>query len=253
MPAKRAGRVPAADGSTVLIDFDVCNFVDGKAPATVNPSPWRHAVLNARAVRFRVTDGIWQVRGFDIAKMTLIEGKRGLIVVDTLTARESAAAAPAFARKHLGDEPVSAIVFTHRHADGFVGALGVATAREVAERRIPVVAPEGFMAEAKSENILVGTARARRSMCPFCKNLVPSAKGIVDTGLGKNVASGAIGILAPTQLITQPMQEPVDMLHETPLARFLEAMAAGLDRPAADGKDLKVDLVLPDTRESFVL
>jgi alkyl sulfatase BDS1-like metallo-beta-lactamase superfamily hydrolase len=144
----------------VLIDFDAFKFVDGKAPATVNPSLWRHAMLNAQAGLFKVTDGIWQVRGFDIANMTLIEGKTGFIVVDTLTARESAAAALAFARKHLGNKPVSAIVFTHSHADHFGGALGVATAKEVAERKIPVVAPEGFMAEATSENILVGTAMA---------------------------------------------------------------------------------------------
>ena len=205
--ARPEGKILAVDGSTVLIDFDAFKFVDGKAPATVNPSLWRHAMLNAQAGLFKVTDGIWQVRGFDIANMTLIEGKTGFIVVDTLTARESAAAALAFARKHLGNKPVSAIVFTHSHADHFGGALGVATAKEVAERKIPVVAPEGFMAEATSENILVGTAMARRSMYQFGKNLVPSAKGIVDTGLGKNVAYGAIGILAPTQLITQPTQE----------------------------------------------
>ena len=85
--ARPEGKILAADGSTVLIDFDAFKFVDGKAPATVNPSLWRHAMLNAQAGLFKVTDGIWQVRGFDIANMTLIEGKTGFIVVDTLTAR----------------------------------------------------------------------------------------------------------------------------------------------------------------------
>jgi alkyl sulfatase BDS1-like metallo-beta-lactamase superfamily hydrolase len=207
--ARPEGKIMAADGTTVLIDFDAFKFVDGKAPATVNPSLWRHAILNAQTGLFKVTDGVWQVRGFDIANMTLIEGKTGFIVVDTLTARESAAAALAFARKHLGDKPVSAIVFTHSHADHFGGALGVATATEVAERKIPVIASEGFMEEATSENILVGTAMARRSMYQFGKNLERSAKGNVDTGLGKSVAYGAIGVLAPTQLITQATQELV--------------------------------------------
>jgi alkyl sulfatase BDS1-like metallo-beta-lactamase superfamily hydrolase len=207
--AKPEGKILGADGSTVLIDFDAYKFVDGKAPPTVNPSLWRHAILNAQMGLFKVTDGIWQVRGFDISNMTLIEGKTGFIVVDTLTARESAAAALAFARKHLGDKPVSAIVFTHSHADHFGGALGVATAKEVAERKIPVIASAGFMEEATSENILVGTAMARRSMYQFGKNLERSVKGNVDTGLGKSVAYGAIGVLEPTQLITQPDQELV--------------------------------------------
>jgi len=207
--AEPQGKIMSADGTTVLIDFDAYDFIEGEAPPTVNPSLWRHAKLNAQAGLYEVTDGIWQVRGFDIGNMSLIEGNTGFIVVDTLTARESAAAALAFARQHLGDRPVSAIVFTHSHADHFGGALGVATAEEVSERNIPVVAPEGFMEEATSENILVGTAMARRSMYQFGKNLVPSAKGIVDTGLGKNVAYGAVGILAPTQLITQPTEELV--------------------------------------------
>lgn len=204
--AKPAGQVLAADGS-VLTDFDAFKFVDGKAPPTVNPSLWRHAILNAQTGLFKVTDGVYQVRGFDIANMTLIEGKSGWIVVDTLTCRETAAAALAFARKHLGDKPVTAIVFTHSHADHFGGAMGVVSAKEAAERKVPVVAPEGFMEESTSENVLVGTAMARRSAYQFGKDLERSPKGMVDTGLGKGVAYGNIGILQPTQLITQPTQE----------------------------------------------
>ena len=45
----------------------------------------------------------------------------------------------------------------------------------------------------------------------------------------------------------------IDALAQTPVERFLEAMAAGLDGPAAEGKDLKINLVLTDTKESFVL
>lgn len=204
--ARPAGQILAADGS-VLSDFDAFKFVAGKAPPTVNPSLWRHAVLNAGTGLFKVTDRIYQLRGFDIANMTLIEGKSGWIVVDTLTARESAAAALAFARKHLGDKPVSAVVFTHSHADHFGGALGVISPKEAAERKIPVIASEGFMEEATSENVLVGTAMVRRSFYQFGKDLDRSPKGMVDTGLGKAVVYGRLGILQPTQLITQPTQE----------------------------------------------
>ena len=204
--ARPGGKIHGADGS-VLADFDAFKFVDGAAPPTVNPSLWRHAILNAQFGLFKVTDGIYQLRGFDIANMTLIEGKTGWIVVDTLTARESAQAALAFARRHLGDKAVSAIVFTHSHADHFGGALGVVSAGEAAERRIPVIAPEGFLEEATSENVLVGTGMARRSLYQFGKDLERSARGMLDTGLGKGVVYGAIGILQPTRLITQPTQE----------------------------------------------
>jgi alkyl sulfatase BDS1-like metallo-beta-lactamase superfamily hydrolase len=204
--ARPEGKITAADG-TVLADFDAFKFIDGKAPATVNPSLWRHAILNAQVGLFRVTDGIYQLRGFDIANITLIEGKTGWIVVDTLTARESSTAAMAFARQHLGNKPVSAIVFTHSHADHFGGALGVISPKELAERKIPVIASDGFMEEATSENVMVGTAMARRSIYQFGKDLERSPRGNVDTGLGKGVVYGAVGILQPTHLITKPTEE----------------------------------------------
>jgi len=204
--AKPTGKIVAADG-TVLKDFDIYNFLDGKAPDTVNPSLWRHAQLNNNIGLYKVTEGVYQLRGFDIANMTLIEGKSGWIVVDPLTARETALAAMAFAREHLGNKPVSGIVFTHAHADHYGGVLGITTPKEVADRKLPVVAPAGFMEEATSENVLVGTGMGRRSMYQFGKNLPRSPKGNVDTGLGKDVVYGTFGILAPNWLIYKPTQQ----------------------------------------------
>ena len=204
--AKPNGRITGADGS-VLVDLDAFSFLEGEAPPTVNPSLWRHARLNAQIGLFKVADGIHQLRGFDIANMTLIDGASGWIVVDPLTSRESAAAAIAFAREHLGDKPVSALIFTHSHIDHFGGVFGVITAEDAAARKVPVIAPAGFMEEATSENVMVGIAMGRRSGFQFGKNLERSARGFVDAGLGKGVAYGSFGVLEPTVLITDPAQE----------------------------------------------
>ena len=220
--ARPTGKIQAADGS-VLRDFAAYDFLQGAAPDTVNPSLWRHAQLNANIGLFKVMDGVYQLRGFDIANITLIEGKTGWIVVDALTSRESAAAAMAFAEQHLGKKPVSGLVFTHAHADHFGGALGVMSQEDAAQRKVPIVAPAGFMEEATSENVLVGTAMGRRSVYQFGRDLPRSAKGNVDTGLGKDVIYGRIGILTPTWLIyqaNQPMQiDGVDFVfHNVPNA-----------------------------------
>ena len=204
--ARPSGKIVGPNGA-VLVDFDAFTFVHGAAPPTVNPSLWRHAELNAQIGLFKVTEGVWQLRGFDLANMTLIAGASGWIVVDPLTSTESAAAALAFARQHLGDKPVSAVIFTHSHIDHFGGIFGVLTPEDAARRHVPVIAPDGFMAEATSENVLVGVAMMRRASYQFGRDLDASPTGLVDTGLGKNVTSGTLGILEPTQLVTQPTQE----------------------------------------------
>jgi len=218
--ARPDGQILSAEGA-VLVDFAAYDFIAGAAPPTVNPSLWRHAKLNANIGLFKVTDGIHQLRGFDLANMTLIEGESGWIVVDPLTARESAAAALAFARRHLGDRPVSAVIYTHSHIDHFGGVLGVTSAADAAARKLPIVAPSGFMEEATSENVLVGTGMGRRSAFQFGKDLPRDPKGFVDTGLGKGVAYGTFGILPPTQLIDQATQELIldgvrFVFHNTP-------------------------------------
>jgi len=202
------GQIRADDG-TVLIDFDHFKFINGDPPPTVNPSLWRHAGLNAASGLFKVADGIYQLRGFDIANMTLIEGKTGWIIVDALTCRETAAYAYAFAKKYLGEKPVSAIIITHSHVDHFGGVLGIISPREVEQRKLPVIAPEGFLEAAISENIMVGMAMARRSTYQYARDLERSASGMVDNGIGKEVAYGSVGIIKPNVTIDKARQELV--------------------------------------------
>ena len=203
--AKPTGQIKAADG-TVLKDFEVYAFLDGKAPDTVNPSLWRHAQLNAQIGLFKVTDGVYQLRGFDIANMTLIEGKTGWIVGGPLTARETSAAALAFARQHLGDKPVSAVIITHAHADHFGGVLGIVTRRKWPHANCRWWRPK-VSEEATSENVMVGTGMARRSIYQFGRDLPRTAKGNVDTGLGKGRGLRQHRHHGPNHLIEQPEQK----------------------------------------------
>ena len=91
-------QIRTADGR-VAWDFTAYNFLTPQVPETVNPSLWRQARLLARAGLFRVSDRVYQVRGFDISNMTIVVGDTGLIIIDPLTTREPAAAALALARR----------------------------------------------------------------------------------------------------------------------------------------------------------
>jgi alkyl sulfatase BDS1-like metallo-beta-lactamase superfamily hydrolase len=190
-------------------DMASYSFVEGDAPASVNPSLWRQAKLNGQHGLFEVVPGIHQVRGYDISNLTLIEGRTGWIVVDPLTVAERAAAAMALARKHLGNKPVSAIIFTHSHVDHFGGVEGILPADAAEAARIPIVAPAGFMEEATSENVLAGVAMGRRAAYMYGVMLPRSATGHVDTGLGKeaNTTNGTVSIREPTIIVDRTPQE----------------------------------------------
>jgi alkyl sulfatase BDS1-like metallo-beta-lactamase superfamily hydrolase len=182
-------------------------FVTGEAPPTVNPSLWRQAQLNGIHGLFEVAPGIHQIRGYDLSNLTLIDGASGWIVVDTLTSRETAAAAIALARRHLGDKPVVAVIFTHNHVDHFAGVEAVLPTDPTARSAVRVIAPRGFLEEATSENVLAGTAMSRRAAYMYGLPLARDARGHVDTGLGKQPARGAIDIAVPTDLIDHTPQE----------------------------------------------
>ena len=197
--------IAAADGSVVW-DTTGYRFEQGTAPASVNPSLWRQAQLNNRHGLFKVADGIYQVRGYDISNMTLIRGDAGWIVVDPLTATETAAAALALARTHLDPAPVSAIILTHSHVDHFGGIAAVLPEDPAARAAVRIVAPRGFVEEATSENILAGVAMGRRAQYMYGLSLAHTPRGHVDTGLGKQPARGALSFAVPTDLVDRTPQ-----------------------------------------------
>ena len=209
----RRGMVAAAPNESMVSttgvkiwDAAAYDFVQGEAPETVNPSLWRQAKLNNIRGLFKVAEGIYQLRGFDLANSTLIKSDNGWILVDPLTTMETAKPAMDFAEQHLGNINLTAVIFTHSHVDHFGGVVALISSQQAAENNIPIIAPAGFMAEATSENIIAGRAMTRRGTYMFGDILERSATGHVDAGLGKQVIFGSVSILQPTVIIDQPEQ-----------------------------------------------
>ncbi|MBB6390029.1 alkyl/aryl-sulfatase [Microbacterium thalassium] len=190
-----------ADGNVVW-DAGAYDLIQGDAPDTVNASLWRQSSLVHRHGLFVVVDGIYQVRGLDLSNVTFVEGDTGVIVIDPLISKETAAAALALYREHRGDRPVTAIIFTHSHLDHFGGVSGIAAHDELATGGIPVVAPADFVAEAVAENVYAGTAMGRRAGYMYGAALEKGPKGQVGAGLGQTTSTGHAGIAVPTVDIT---------------------------------------------------
>ncbi len=213
----------------VVWDMDTYAFArpDRSAPETVHPSLWRLSQLNGVHGLFEVVPGIYQVRGYDLSNITLIESRRGVIVVDPLISTECAAAALELYRSHRGERPVTAVIYTHSHVDHFGGVKGVVAEERVHAGEVPIWAPAGFLEHAVSENVLAGTAMQRRAEYMFAPRLERGPRGQIDAGIGKTTSRGTVTLIPPTDEVAATGQ-----VQEIDGVRFVFQMVPDSEAPA---------------------
>jgi alkyl sulfatase BDS1-like metallo-beta-lactamase superfamily hydrolase len=198
--------IKRADGRAAF-DLSAYDFLKAEAPATANPSLWRQAQILTQHGLFKVAERIYQVRGFDVSTVTFIDAGAGWIVVDPLTTVEVARAALELVHEHLPEKPVLAVIYSHSHVDHYGGVGGVTSAADAAAGKVKVIAPEGFLEHAVSENIIAGPAMLRRARFQFGQTLPPGAEGEMTSGLGPRPSAGSLSLIAPTDLVTRTGQQ----------------------------------------------
>ncbi|GEK14244.1 alkyl/aryl-sulfatase [Aliivibrio fischeri] len=192
----------------VVWDFSKFDFINqDNGVETINPSLLRQAKLNNINGLFKVKDGVYQVRGFDLSVMSFIRGDDGWIVIDPLISPETAAAGLKLLKEKVEDVPVTGVIFTHSHVDHFGGILGVTTQEAIDDGDVTIAAPEGFFSHSIAENLMAGTTMSRRSSYMYGNLLDANNKGMVDGGLGKTTSSGSPGIVKPTEIANYTGQE----------------------------------------------
>lgn len=201
------GQIKEAAGK-VIWDVQAYDFLaKDKNPDSINPSLWRLAQLSAHAGLFEVSPRLYQVRGLDLANMTIIEGDDGLIIIDPLTVTETAKAALELYYQNRPRKPVVAVIYSHTHVDHFGGVRGVVDEADVKAGKVKVFAPVGFMEHVMSENVFAGNAMSRRAQYQFGSLLPRGERGQVDAGLGKSSPSGGtVTLIPPTDLIEKELE-----------------------------------------------
>jgi alkyl sulfatase BDS1-like metallo-beta-lactamase superfamily hydrolase len=174
---------------------------------SIHPSMLRQSQLNMNFGLYKVMEGLYQVRGFDLANITFLKGKTGWIVFDPLTAAETARAAKELVDKHLGKMPVVAVIYSHSHADHWGGVRGIVDEADVRSGKVEIIAPRNFMEYAVSENVYAGNAMSRRLFYQYGVLLPASPYGHAGQGLGQNVAAGNLGLIPPTRIVEDAIEE----------------------------------------------
>jgi alkyl sulfatase BDS1-like metallo-beta-lactamase superfamily hydrolase len=211
-----------ADAGHVAWDIERYEFLKAeKGWPSVHPSTQRQGHLNQLTGLYKVDEGIYQVRGLDLANITFVRGKEGWIVFDPLTALETARAGLELINQEVEDLPVTTVIYSHSHGDHFGGVRGVVDPDRLAAGKVEIIAPRHFMQEAVSENVYAGNAMNRRLFYQYGVLLPASPFGHAGQGLMQNVAAGNLGLLPPTRVIEEDMEERmVDgvrmIFHNTP-------------------------------------
>ena len=196
---------------TIVWSQAAYSFLDDyeSAPDTVNPSLWENTRNNHAYGLFKVCEGIYQVRGYDMSNLTVVKGDTGWILFDPLMSVECSMAAMQLIEKNLGSYPVKAVIISHPHADHFGGILGVMKEEDAADAslsieeqlasgKIPVIVPEGFAEHAIAENVYAGKAMTRRANYQYGVLLTPGVTGKMAQGIGMGQSTGTVSYLAPT-------------------------------------------------------
>ena len=196
-----------ADAGHVAWDMGKYEFLlENEDYGSIHPSLLRQARLNMNYGLYEVMPRIYQVRGFDLANITFVQGETGWIVFDPLTAAETARAALELINEQLGERPVVAVVYSHTHGDHWGGVRGVVDEADVSAGRVQIIAPDGFMELAVAENVYAGNAMNRRMFFQYGVLLPANPYGHVDQAIGKGTAAGALGLIPPTRLIEDPVE-----------------------------------------------
>lgn len=175
---------------------------DTDAPPTVHPGLWRMSQLNLLDGLYKVTEHIYQVRGYDLSNITFVRGKTGWIVFDVGTSTETAAAAYALIQKHVEEAPIRAVIYSHSHIDHYAGAKGIVDQRAVDAGEVEVIAPNGFLEHAISEGVIAGNAMKRRATYMYGAFLPRGPEHGVGSGLGMTNPLGTISLIAPTRSVS---------------------------------------------------
>ncbi len=197
-----------ADAGNVAWDMERYKFfVDAKQFPSIHPSLQRQSTLNMNFGLYKVMDGVYQVRGFDLANITYIKSDSGWIVFDPLTSEETARAAHKLVNKHLGKLPIKAVVYSHSHGDHWGGVRGIVDEADVRSGKIQIIAPRDFMSHAISENVYAGNAMNRRLFYQYGILLPASPYGHAGQGLSQNISIGNVTLIAPTIVIEDDIEE----------------------------------------------
>lgn len=218
-------------GSNGNVVWDMSRYdflLNGESFDSIHPSLQRQATLNMNYGLYEVVpDFIYQVRGFDLANMTLVKGDTGWILFDVLLTSETASAALALATEHLGERPIRAVVYSHSHIDHFGGVRGVVDEEDVNSGAVEIIAPAGFMEEAIAENVYAGNAMSRRAGFQYGRVIPSSPFGQVDSAIGKGLSAGTTGLIAPTLVIIDDFEE-----HTIDGVRMVFQNTPGTEAPA---------------------
>jgi len=139
----------------------------------------------------QVNDRIWVAVGYDLANSIMIEGDKGIIIVDTLSTYEKAKEVMKEFRK-ITDKPVKAIIYTHGHLDHVQGTKAFL---EEGDGDVEIIAHESLLDFYINENSVLGPIASVRTVYATGVMLPEEDRNM---GLFPNPEPGTIAFVAPT-------------------------------------------------------
>ena len=217
------------ENGTVAWSQTAYDFIrNSSTPDSANPSLWRNTELNSLYGLFEVVDGVYQVRGYDVANVTFVKSDNGWIVFDCTTSSETAKAALELLESKFGKAHIAAVVVSHAHIDHYGGIGGLIDEKNVTDSSLPldeqiksgktlIIVPEGYEKAVMEENVFAGNAMKRRTNFQYGSLLDKGGKGSLSVGIGLTPSSGTTTYISPSYEVKKATEtikvDGVDVRH----------------------------------------
>ncbi|MFA5078645.1 MAG: MBL fold metallo-hydrolase, partial [Dehalococcoidia bacterium] len=167
----------------------------------IHPELKEHTLLFERKI-YKIGENVYCAVGYNLANIIMVEGKDGVVIVDTGISIEQGRQVMADFKK-ITDKPVAGIIYTHHHVDHVQGTEAFVDIKDAAS--FPIIAHETLMPEYIHESGLIGPIMSARAMSMYNSVLDGEDARDMNAGIGPLFEYGINAFIPPTQTFSDVM------------------------------------------------
>jgi alkyl sulfatase BDS1-like metallo-beta-lactamase superfamily hydrolase len=180
-----------------MTEDNMTELHEHQVPASIHPELKEHTKLFERKI-YKVGSNVYCAVGYNLANIIMIEGKDGIVIIDTGMDLKQGQEVFADFRK-ITSKPVAGIIYTHHHTDHVQGTKAFVNEQDVLSGAVPVIGHETLLSEYLHESGFIGPIMSARAISMYNSALDGDDMTDMNAGIGPRFGPGLNAFIPPNQ------------------------------------------------------